>query len=411
MFFSDVRCSGGICMKLDKKSIIKNLDFIYPKGGSLQAKVFDILAKCGLAVCIISAIISVLVEDGFKSFFWNMLGALISLVLLKYTRKTGRYRPSMILTIIVIFIGLFSFLFFTGGGYHSGMPCFFIFATVFTAFMLDGIIMPIFVFIELAWYSLILMWAHYNPESVKLIYNEKAIFADVWVDVLIVSLSLSITMYLQMKAYRNKEKELGEAILVAEEANRAKSDFLAKMSHDIRTPLNTIMAMNEMIVDNTSSARIRGWINDSNVSGRILLSLIDDMLDLTKIEAGRMDLLSQPWDTGALFSEIARLWKVQAKKEGLEFEYEMDAAVPPTLLGDEDVNHFFRINKTTNFSSNIQKKDVSALTSAGTGIWYWLLRIRVSVSHPSTLKTYSILLKEVFRIYTGKRAGAASVLR
>ncbi|MBR6160161.1 MAG: response regulator [Lachnospiraceae bacterium] len=324
-------------MKLDKKSIIKNLDFIYPKGGSLQAKVFDILAKCGLAVCIISAIISVLVEDGFKSFFWNMLGALISLVLLKYTRKTGRYRPSMILTIIVIFIGLFSFLFFTGGGYHSGMPCFFIFATVFTAFMLDGIIMPIFVFIELAWYSLILMWAHYNPGSVKLIYNEKAIFADVWVDVLIVSLSLSITMYLQMKAYRNKEKELGEAILVAEEANRAKSDFLAKMSHDIRTPLNTIMAMNEMIVDNTSSARIRGWVNDSNVSGRILLSLIDDMLDLTKIEAGRMDLLSQPWDTGALFSEIARLWKVQAQKEGLEFEYEMDAAVPPTLLGDEDV--------------------------------------------------------------------------
>ena len=324
-------------MEVDKKRILKKFDFIFPKGGDLQAKVFDILAKCGFIVCVITGIVSVLVEDGFQSFYWNMLGALFSITLLVFTRKTGRYRASMILTIIVIFIGLFSFLFFTGGGYHSGMPCFFIFATVFTAFMLDGFITTIFVVLELVWYSIILMWAHYNPESVSLIYNEKAVFADVWVDVLIVSVSLSITMYLQMKAYRKKEKELEKARLAAEEANRAKSDFLAKMSHDIRTPLNTMMAMNEMIVDNTSSARIRGWVNDSNVSGRILLSLIDDMLDLTKIEAGRMELLSQPWDTRALFSEIARLIKVKDQKEGLEFEYEMDPAVPPTLLGDEDV--------------------------------------------------------------------------
>ena len=77
-------------------------------------------------------------------------------------------------------------------------------------------------------------------------------------------------MYLQMRAYRKKEKELGEAIFVAEEANRAKSDFLAKMSHDIRTPLNTMMAMNEMIVANTSPARIRGWVNDSNKCLKII---------------------------------------------------------------------------------------------------------------------------------------------
>ena len=161
-------------MEVDKKRILKKFDFIFPKGGDLQAKVFDILAKCGFIVCVITGIVSVLVEDGFQSFYWNMLGALFSITLLVFTRKTGRYRASMILTIIVIFIGLFSFLFFTGGGYHSGMPCFFIFATVFTAFMLDGFITTIFVVLELVWYSIILMWAHYNPESVSLIYNEKA---------------------------------------------------------------------------------------------------------------------------------------------------------------------------------------------------------------------------------------------
>lgn len=338
-------------MSIDKKRLIGYFDFLFPKGGSLRAKVFDILAKCGVIVCIISAINCLLVEGAFNNFLWSIAGMVISIVLMLYTRKTGNYRRSMVLTIFIIFIGLFTFLFFTGGGYHSGMPCFFIFAVVFTAFMLDGFIMPLLVFAELAWYTLILLWAHYNPESVSLVYNEKAQFFDIWADVMLVSLSLAITMYMQISVYKKKEKELSEAIHYAEEANRAKSDFLAKMSHDIRTPLNTIMAMNEMIISNTSSARIRGWVNDSNVSGRILLSLIDDMLDLTRIEAGRMELLSQPFDTRALFSELARLWKPQAQKEGLEFEYDIASFVPEVLLGDEDV-----IRKVTNnFLSNAIK--------------------------------------------------------
>ena len=156
-------------------------------------------------------------------------------------------------------------------------------------------------------------------------------------------LSLAITMYFQIRVYREKQQELNQAILAAEEANRAKTDFLAKMSHDIRTPLNTMLAMNEMIVSNSSSARIREWVGDSNVSGRLLLSLIDDMLDLTKIEAGRMELIKQPWDTGALFLEAVKIWKPQADKAGLDLSFDVSPHVPARLLGDE-----YAILKVTN---------------------------------------------------------------
>ena len=156
-------------------------------------------------------------------------------------------------------------------------------------------------------------------------------------------LSLAITMYFQIRVYREKQQELNQAILAAEEANRAKTDFLAKMSHDIRTPLNTMLAMNEMIVSNSSSARIREWVGDSNVSGRLLLSLIDDMLDLTKIEAGRMELIKQPWDTGALFLEAVKIWKPQAAKAGLDLSFDVSPHVPARLLGDE-----YAILKVTN---------------------------------------------------------------
>ena len=162
-------------------------------------------------------------------------------------------------------------------------------------------------------------------------------------DMVLVALSLAITMYFQIRIYRRKQQELNVAILAADEANRAKSDFLAKMSHDIRTPLNTIMAMNELIVSNTSSAKIREWVNDSSVSGRILISLIDDMLDLTKIEAGRMKLLEQPWNTGMLFDEIAKSWKLQADKKRLQFEYVLGDKLPGLLIGDEEA-----IRKITN---------------------------------------------------------------
>ncbi|MCR5591301.1 MAG: response regulator [Lachnospiraceae bacterium] len=391
----------------------KIIDFLFPTGGDIRAKVFDILAKCGVIVCIISAVNCLIVEsEGYQSFMWSIVGAIISLILMITTRKTGKYRSAMILTILLIFFGLFSFLFFTGGGYHSGMPFFFVFAVVFTAFMLDGIIMPVFVVTELLWYTILMLWARHVPGSVKYEYDEFGYFFDIWFDMIIVSLSVAITMYLQIRVYRKKEKELSVAIQEAEEANRAKSDFLAKMSHDIRTPLNTIMAMNEMIVSNTSSARIRGWVNDSNVSGRILLSLIDDMLDLTKIEAGKMELLSEPWKTDVLFPETARLWKPQAQKAGLDFGFEMDKAVPPVLYGDEGV-----IRKVTN---NLLSNSVKYTKHGGVNLsvsWDGCLQITVKDTGigiaPEHLETifnpFDRGVQDIYRETSGSGLGLAIV--
>ncbi|MBR5407328.1 MAG: response regulator [Lachnospiraceae bacterium] len=326
-----------------REKLEKFIDIIFPKGDDLRARIFNILALCGVIICVVTAFINLLVEASFFGFFACFVGMFISLALLLYTRKTGKYKPAMILTILIIFIGLFTFLFFSGGGYHSGMPTFFIFAIVFTAFMLDGISMPIFVLLELVWYSGLMCVAYANPEMVSALEDEISVLLDVWFSGMVVAISLALTMYLQIRIYRKKQNELNEAIRAADEANRAKSDFLAKMSHDIRTPINTILAMNEMIADNTSSARIREWVNDSNVSGRILLSLIDDMLDLTRIEAGKIELIERPLDISRLFKETQRLWKPQADRKGLDFIYEHAPEVPAFLKGDEDV-----IRKITN---------------------------------------------------------------
>ena len=172
-------------------------EYIIPKDAEIQVAAFNILALCGVIVSVITAIVNA------ASGHWPVVGAdlsgvICSLALMIYCHRTGNYRRAMILTVFIVFLGLFTALYFIQGGYHSGIPAFFIFGVVFTAFLLNGATM------------------------------------------VIVSVSLATTMYCQIRVYRKKQQELNEAIL----------------------------AMNELIVSNTSSTKIREWVNDSNITGK-----------------------------------------------------------------------------------------------------------------------------------------------
>ncbi len=316
-------------------------DYIVPRDAEIQVAAFNILALCGIAVSIITAVVNTISGNNPAVVAADLAGVFISWALIVYCHRTGNYKMAMTLTAVIIFIGLFTALYFIQGGYHSGIPAFFIFGVVFTAFLLDGAAMAILIAIELIWYVSLILYSYYHPQTLNT--DEHNYMTRVILDMTLVAVSLALTMYLQIRVYRQKQQELNVAVLAADDANRAKSDFLAKMSHDIRTPLNTIMAMNEMIVSNTSSAKIREWVNDSNVSSRILMSLIDDMLDLTRIEAGRIELLEEPWDTKYLFDETAKTWRMQAERSGLTFDYDLSQNVPDYLIGDEYV-----IRKITN---------------------------------------------------------------
>ncbi len=306
---------------------------IFATDREIQVIAFNILAFCGISVSVITAFVNLFRNPGAVAA--DAAGALGSLALMYYCHKTGNYKKAMILTAFLIFMGLFTFLYFLQGGYHGGIPSFFIFGIVFTAFLLDGITMVVLIAIELAWYVALILYSYFHPATLN--NDEKFYMTCVILDMTLVALSLAMTMYFQIRVYRKKQHQLNAAIREADEANKAKSDFIAKMSHDVRTPLNTILAMNELIVNNSSSERIREWVNDSNISGRLLLSMIDDMLDLSRIEAGRIVILTQPWNTHSVFDEIAKIWRLNAGKSGLEFKYEMSEDVPGYLNGDEGV--------------------------------------------------------------------------
>ncbi len=121
----------------------------------------------------------------------------------------------------------------------------------------------------------------------------------------------------------------------ANSANKAKSEFLANMSHEIRTPMNSILGFAEVMINTTTDKQQLTYLNTILESGKALLSLINDILDLSKIESGQMSILSEPADLRITIKEIKNLFCHKMKEKNIDFLTEIDSKFPQTIIIDE----------------------------------------------------------------------------
>jgi signal transduction histidine kinase/HPt (histidine-containing phosphotransfer) domain-containing protein len=126
-----------------------------------------------------------------------------------------------------------------------------------------------------------------------------------------------------------------EAMAAAEAANQSKSLFLANMSHEIRTPMNAIIGMLELLSHEPLNSRQMGYINTVSHSAASLLTIINDILDMSKIESGKMELLPVDYDFNVFIDNISSLFTYTAREKGLGFVCHVDEGIPRFLYGDD----------------------------------------------------------------------------
>lgn len=230
---------------------------------------------------------------------------------------------------------LFPRMFLLGGGLESAASLWMILGHVIACILLRGkrllVVEGVGITMTIATY----IYSGMNPEKVTPLPNTTAVIVDYIIGFTTVTVLSVILLYMQAKVADREREKIKEQKEEIERIGKSKDVFFASMSHEIRTPINTIIGLNEMNLREDISKEIaENCLNIQN-AGKMLLSLINDILDLSKIETGGMEIVPVQYETGVLFSDVVNIIWVRATQKGLNFRIDISEEMPSMLFGDE----------------------------------------------------------------------------
>ncbi len=224
--------------------------------------------------------------------------------------------------------------FFLGGGIYGDAPLWFLFCVFFVNLTLGGKTKVFFLILNSAealtcWY----LSSHYPSMIVKNTESMAHIFSVV--ALILIGISMSIMIAFRNMLYSRQTKRLQEQKKEIESLNEAQNHFFSSMSHEIRTPINTIIALNEMILREDISDEVAEDAVNIQSASKMLLHLINDILDMSKFASGQMVLTPVTYDPGNMLSEIVGMLWIRAKEKNLDFTVNVSPDIPAQLVGDE----------------------------------------------------------------------------
>lgn len=144
-----------------------------------------------------------------------------------------------------------------------------------------------------------------------------------------------VVLLLDMTDMRNYIEEIKSVREQAEKANAAKSEFLANMSHEIRTPMNAVIGLSDLIMEESQGRKVYTYACDIKSSSQNLLAIINDILDLSKVEAGKMELVLSDYYIKGIVGDVVAMMDIVASQRGLLMKHELDDSIPCRYRGDE----------------------------------------------------------------------------
>ncbi|MCR5249527.1 MAG: DegV family EDD domain-containing protein [Lachnospiraceae bacterium] len=224
--------------------------------------------------------------------------------------------------------------FFAGGGMQGGAIQWFSFAYLYVGLLLTGA----WRFVMLSSLTLLAVFEFFmNRVRPDLIQPHSDMMGqlDILVSVVLVGFVIYILVRFQNNMFLVENQKAREEASKVEEMSRSQNQFFSNMSHEIRTPINTIIGLNEMILREDISDEVAEDAANIRAAGKMLLHLINDILDMSKIQSGQMELSLSTYDPGNMLSEIVGMLWVRAKDKDLDFLVNIAPDLPAELYGDE----------------------------------------------------------------------------
>lgn len=176
-----------------------------------------------------------------------------------------------------------------------------------------------------------------------------------------------VVVILDMTEMKNHIEEIKHIRIQAEQANQAKSEFLANMSHEIRTPMNAIVGLSDIIMEESKGRKVYSYACDIKSASKNLLALINDILDLSKVEAGKMELVEKDYHIKAVIDEVINMMEGAASKKGILLKCEYDMSIPCRYRGDDGRIRQILINLLNNGLKFTKEGYVKLLISGAPG--------------------------------------------
>lgn len=265
-----------------------------------------------------------------------LLCLMVMMVIVMFT--TFRYRRvdfAAIIVAIMLVAVIFPAMFFLDGGIEGGSTVWFVLGIFYVFMMFSGkrlvFFLPLTICIDIGCY----LAAYYFPDMIMEMETREAMYVDSLFGVLVVGVGVGILLKFQMHIFDVERKLTLAQKEELERTSDSRSQFFANMSHEIRTPINTIIGLNEMILRESQEKDTRAYAENIQSASRVLLNLVNDILDLSRMEIQKMEIVPEEYETAVFFEEIIDMMQVRMKEKGLEFYVDIDMDIPAVLYGDE----------------------------------------------------------------------------